>query len=66
MVEHEGRIQKMRKNVTRKVEQLVADMTRQLIANATNEEDIEVEVKMLFGKLVGSPKNAVSEKLVQH
>lgn len=56
----------MHENTTRKVEQLVADMTRQLLANASNEEDVEVEVKMLFGKLVGNPKNATNRKLVQH
>ncbi|MCP9259302.1 Vacuolar protein sorting-associated protein 33A [Dirofilaria immitis] len=42
-------------NITRKVEKLVVDMTRQLIVNASDEEDVEVEVKMLFGKFV-SPK----------
>lgn len=56
----------MHENITRKVEQLVDDMTRQLISNATSEEDVEVEVKMLFGELVDSPKNATSQKLVQH
>ncbi|VDK76034.1 unnamed protein product [Onchocerca ochengi] len=49
-------------NITRKLEQLVADMTRQLIANASDKEDVEVEVKMLFGKLVGSPKDKISQK----
>ncbi|VDO46093.1 unnamed protein product [Onchocerca flexuosa] len=66
MVEYIGRTQKVHENITRKLEQLVVDMTRQLIANASNKEDVEVEVKMLFGKLVGSSKNAISEKLVQH
>lgn len=56
----------MHENITRKLEQLVADMTRQLIANASDKEDVEVEVKMLFGKLVGSPKDKISQKLVQH
>ncbi|OZC11616.1 Sec1 family protein [Onchocerca flexuosa] len=51
-------------NITRKLEQLVVDMTRQLIANASNKEDVEVEVKMLFGKLVGSSKNAISENSI--
>ncbi|VBB29241.1 unnamed protein product, partial [Acanthocheilonema viteae] len=55
---------KMHENITRKVEQLMADMTRQLISNASNEEDVEVEVKMLFGKLVGSPKNASSRNSI--
>ncbi|CAG9531690.1 unnamed protein product [Cercopithifilaria johnstoni] len=66
MREYEGRTQNMHENIIRKVEQLVADMTRQLMLNASNEEDIEVEVKMLFGKFVRSPKNATSQKLVQH
>lgn len=56
----------MHENITRKVEQLVADMTQQLMLNANKEEDVEVEVKILFGKLVGNPKNATSQKLVQH
>ncbi|EFO24171.1 hypothetical protein LOAG_04310 [Loa loa] len=66
MVEYAGRTQKMHENITRKVEQLVADMTRQLIANAGNQEDVEVEVKMFFGKLIGSPENATSRKLVHY
>ncbi|VDK83597.1 unnamed protein product [Litomosoides sigmodontis] len=57
---YDGRTQEMYENIIRKVEQLMDDMTRQLISNATNEEDVEVEVKMLFGKLVDSPKNATS------
>lgn len=44
----------------------MADMTRQLIANASNEEEIEVEVKILFGKCIGSPKIATCRKLDQH
>ncbi|KAL4002831.1 hypothetical protein ACH3XW_5090 [Acanthocheilonema viteae] len=64
MRECKGRNQKMHENITRKVEQLMADMTRQLISNASNEEDVEVEVKMLFGKLVGSPKNASSRNSI--
>uniref|UniRef100_A0AAF5PNX8 Sec1 family protein n=1 Tax=Wuchereria bancrofti TaxID=6293 RepID=A0AAF5PNX8_WUCBA len=48
----------MHENITRKVEQLVTDMTRQLIAGANNDEDVEVEVKMLFGKVIGNPRNA--------
>uniref|UniRef100_A0A8R1Y812 Uncharacterized protein n=1 Tax=Onchocerca volvulus TaxID=6282 RepID=A0A8R1Y812_ONCVO len=51
-------------NITRKLEQLVADMTRQLIANASDKEDVEVEVKMLFGKLVGSPKDKISQNSI--
>ncbi|KAM3723740.1 Vacuolar protein [Dirofilaria immitis] len=62
MFEYIGRIQKIHENITRKVEKLVVDMTRQLIVNASDEEDVEVEVKMLFGKFV-SPKIAISQKL---
>uniref|UniRef100_A0A915PF79 Uncharacterized protein n=1 Tax=Setaria digitata TaxID=48799 RepID=A0A915PF79_9BILA len=46
----------------KKVEELIADMTRQLIANAGSDEDVEVEVKMLFGKHIGSSKNETSQK----
>ncbi|VDM13146.1 unnamed protein product [Wuchereria bancrofti] len=64
MAEYAGRIQKMHENITRKVEQLVTDMTRQLIAGANNDEDVEVEVKMLFGKVIGNPRNATGRKTI--
>lgn len=54
----------MHENITRKVEQLVTDMTRQLIASANNDEDVEVEVKMLFGKVIDNPRNATGRNSI--
>nr|CRZ25629.1 BMA-VPS-33.1 [Brugia malayi] len=64
MTEYTGHIQKMHENITRKVEQLVTDMTRQLIASANNDEDVEVEVKMLFGKVIDNPRNATGRNSI--
>lgn len=41
------------------------DMARQLISNADNDEDVEVEVKLMFGKLSGASKYvAMSQKFL--
>ncbi|KHN75037.1 hypothetical protein Tcan_12610 [Toxocara canis] len=39
-----------RENVPRKIERILSDMTRQLMANAAADEDIEVDVKLRLGQ----------------